>query len=91
MDALGMDPHLVEAMTFTLRTMPHQVRFPTQTLVIPTAHQKDTPLQAPLPDHFSLVPITSNQLKLKFSIKLLYEAEHVEVQVLNYLRDHLKQ
>lgn len=91
MYALVMDPYLVEATTFTLRTMPHQIRLPTQTLVIPTAHQKDTPIQAPLRDHFSLVPISSNQLKLKFSIKLLYEAEHVEVQVLNYLRDHLKQ
>ena len=47
-----MDLLSEEAMTFTLLTMRHLVAVPVPTLVIRTAHQTGTTMEAPSPRHF---------------------------------------
>ena len=47
-----MDLLSEEAMTFTLSTTRHPVAVPMPTLVILTAHQAGTTMEAPLPGHF---------------------------------------
>ena len=60
-----MDLFSEEAMTFSLSTMRHLVVVPVPDLVIRTAHQTGTTMEAPSPGHFWPEEVISILLQMK--------------------------